>query len=101
MTGVRAVRLIESEAISLIKSQEVHPDIRLVLASVLFADGEGVSTYSKGQLQRWMASHGRRRASAWFVQARIDVLIEQGVLAPGSTPLELRSMVAYGQEEGQ
>lgn len=99
MSGTRTVHLIEADVIALAKSPELHPDMRLLLASVLFADGEGVSKFRKSQLQGWCASHGRRRASARFVQSRIDALIEQGVLAPGSTPTELRSMVAYGQEE--
>lgn len=98
MSGTRTVNVIDAEAIALMKSDDMHPDMRLMLASIVFADGEGVARFRKGQLQHWLARPGRRRAVAWFVQRRIDGLIEQGVLAEGSTPTELRSMIAYGTE---
>lgn len=97
--STRPVQMIDAEVIAIIKNPEVWSDVKLILASAHFADGEGISRFSKGQLARWLAMPGHRRAKAWFVESRIAALIEQGVLAPGSTPTELRSMVAYGQEE--
>lgn len=99
MSGTRAVNVIESEAVAFMKNSAVHPDLRIMLASIVFADSEGTTYLRKGQLQAWLAHPGHRRASSGFVRSRIDGLIEAGSLAEGSTPTELRSMVAYGQEE--
>ncbi|MGP9745963.1 hypothetical protein [Brachybacterium sp. AOP29-B2-41] len=98
MSGTRTVNVIESEAVAFMKNAAVHPDLRIMLASIVFADSEGITVLRKGQLPAWLAQPGRRRASSGFVRARIDGLIEAGALAEGSTPTELRSMVAYGTE---
>lgn len=98
MTGTVGVELIHAEAMRFIKNPAVHPDQRLVVASIRFADEEGVAHFKKGQIQQWLALPGRRRATAQFVNSRIEALIEVGALAPGSTATELRSMIAHCRE---
>ncbi|MGP9612233.1 hypothetical protein ACT3TE_03135 [Brachybacterium sp. AOP42-B2-9] len=100
MSGTRTVHLIEDDMIQILKSPDLHPDLTIALAAVLFADAEGIARMPQGQLRRWCARPGQngRKASDWFIRSRIDGLIETGVLAEGSTPTELRSMVAYGTE---
>lgn len=100
--GTVHVRLIWEDSTGLLKSkgdQRLHPDQKIMLAALLFADGEGIAKMGPEQLQRYCADRGPK-ASRAFVQGRIDHLIQCGVLAPGSTLTELRSMFgrsAYGE----
>ena len=103
--GTRHVRLITDEVMALLKDagrDRLTEDSKIVLASVLFADNEGVAHIEAGKLSRWCANPGFRRAGRGFLQRRIDHLVKGGALAPGSTPEELRSMVgraAYAEAE--
>lgn len=92
------VEVIHDEVMRFIKYSNAHPDQRILLASIRFADEEGVARFRKAQLQDWLAPPGRRRATASFVDRRIEALIEAGALAPGSTATELRSMIAHCRE---
>lgn len=77
-----------------------HPDVKILLATVLFADEEGVAKLGARRLRKWCARPGHRTASRGYVVGRIGRLIEAGVLAPGSTPTELRSMIGRRAEDG-
>lgn len=94
--GTTHVRLIRSEALAVLKGNgdvRLHPDQIIMLAALLFADEEGIAYMNPKSIQRWCARPGQYRASERYVQRRIDAMIDAGVLAPGSTPLELRSMI--------
>ena len=103
--GTVHVRLIEDEVMALLKdtgANRLHPDSKILLAAVLFADNEGVAHIEGGKLSRWCANPGSQRAGRGFLQRRIAHLVKVGALAPGSTPTELRSMVgraAYAEAE--
>lgn len=103
--GTVSVRLIWSEGIALLKKKgkgSLSVDSKIMLAALLFADDEGVAQMKPRQLARYCADWKNETASPAFLKRRIDALIEAGVLAPGSTPTELRSMIgrsAYGDAE--
>ncbi|UQN29582.1 hypothetical protein [Brachybacterium kimchii] len=95
------MELIADEAIYLLKgrgSENVHHDVKVALASVLFADSEGVATLSDRTLARWLGGDGRTKVPMREVRQSIDRLTEGGVLAPGSTPAKLYSMIARRAE---
>lgn len=103
--GSRHVRLILDECMDLLKDRgesRLNADAKILLAAILFADSEGVAHLEGGQLARWCGSPTYAKAGRSFLKRRIDFLIEVGLLAPGSTLVELRSMVgrsAYGEVE--
>lgn len=99
MSDTVQINVIESEVIAAMKSGHLHPDQIIVLSSIVFADGEGIARMPKDQLRRWCALPGQRRSTTGFIRARIAGLVTAGVLAQGSTPTELRSMIAYANEE--
>ncbi|MGP5362971.1 hypothetical protein [Brachybacterium tyrofermentans] len=102
MSGdIITIELIKSEALALLRPTEkarLHPATRLTLASILLADDEGVAVLKPKQAQRWCSSTPGGMAGLTFVRGQIDELIERGVLAPGSTELELRSMIGRRAE---
>lgn len=92
------ITLIRDEAMALLRGkgpESLHPTTKILLASVLFADSEGVAHLGSESLRRWCAGPDRRRASQAFIDRRIEELLAAGALAPGSTPKELISMLAY------
>lgn len=103
--GTVHVRLIEDECLALLENtgeDRISVDSKIILATVLLADGEGIAHLERGQLAHWCGDQRFKRASNRFLQKRIDHLVTVGVLAPGSTPTELRSMVgraAYAEAE--
>lgn len=97
-----AVELIYADALELLRdngANRLHPDSKILLAAVLFADEEGVANLNAGALAHWCKLPGRKRGSDRHVQQRIDVLVDVGVLAPGSTTTELRSMINRAAEQ--
>lgn len=68
-------------------------EVKIVLASLSSPDDEGVTRLREGDLAAWCAMPGKPPATDEFLQMRIDRLIRAGVLAPGSTPTELVSMI--------
>jgi hypothetical protein len=93
--------LIRDEAFPLLRdtgAQSLRPDSKIMLAIVMLADHEGVAYLTPEALRRWCAQPGKRRASQSFVNKRIRCLIDAGVLAPGSTATELRSMIGRRAE---
>lgn len=96
------VELLHDEIVAVLRSnrenERLHPASKIVLASILFADSEGVAHLNDNSLRRWCAEPGHQRASKPYLQRQINGLIEAGVLAPGSTPTELRSMLAHRVE---
>ena len=103
--GTVHVRLIWDDCIALLRNTGEHRisvDTKILLASVLFAYNEGITRMGPRQLRRYCGDQRRKMATTEFLQGRIDNLAEVGVLAPGSTPEELRSMIgraAYGDAE--
>ena len=103
--GTRHIRLITAECVALLKNTGVDRlsvDTKILLAAILFADDEGIAYIQSGKLSHWCGDQRFKRASNRFLQKRIDHLVTVGVLAPGSTPTELRSMVgraAYAEVE--
>lgn len=94
-------QIIVAEALAVLRDngeKRLHPGVKIALASIALADDEGVATMRPKQLQRWCGRSAQERAGAAFVDRQIEALIEAGVLAPGSTALELRSMLAYRAE---
>lgn len=92
------VQVLKAEVLEVLRAGVLRPEAVLLLASVAFADEEGIARMSINSLRRWCGKPDGQRASKRFIQARIDDLIAAGVLAPGSTPEELRSMTARRTE---
>lgn len=93
---VFTVDLIRYEVFELLKADgesRLHPSNKILLAVILLADNEGVATLRPKQLQRWCSSRPGGVAGLAFVRGQIAALVERGVLAPGRTELELRSMI--------
>lgn len=100
--GTVTVELIYADILGLLRdngADRPQTDIKILLATVMFADEEGVAHLNDGALAYWSRLPGRKRGSDQHVQRRIDVLIDAGVLAPGSTTTELRSMVGRAAEQ--
>lgn len=103
--GTVSVRLIWDDSVALLEKKgkgSLSVDSKIMLAALLFADDEGVAQMKPRQLARYCADWKNETASPTFLRRRIAALIEAGVLAPGSTPTELRSMIgrsAYGVTE--
>lgn len=103
--GTRHVRLITDECMAVLKDRgenRLNADSKIMLATVLFADDEGVAYIEPGKLALWCGDPGNARAGRSFLKRRINHLVKAGVLAPGSTPTELRSMIgraAYAEAE--
>lgn len=100
--GTVELSVIHDDMVELIRSRggpALGPESVIILASMLFVDEEGVATIREGSLRRWCRRPGRKEsATAEFVEGQIQKLIVAGALAPGSTPTELRSMVARAAE---
>lgn len=103
--GTVHVRLIEDECLALLENTSetrLNTDAKIMLATIMLADDEGVAHLEGGQLARWCGEPGYARAGRGFLSRRITYLTKVGVLAPGSRPTELRSMVgraAYAATE--
>lgn len=96
LPSVVGLQMISDETLRILRDHgegAPHSDLRIALASLLFADGEGVAHLEEGALRRWCSIDGKRMSTVSFVERRIGVLVEAGVLAPGSTPTEMRSMI--------
>lgn len=89
------VILLRDEVREVLRGQGtgLHPDVRITLAALQYADDEGVAVLSPNALSRWCRLPGSDGTSQWFLAQRIDHLTEVGILAPGSTARELRSMI--------
>lgn len=99
--NVAPVSVLHTEVLDVLRYTgpgRLHPGSKILLASMLFADNEGIAKLNENSLRRWCAEPGSTRASSGFLRRQIDFLTEAGVLAPGSTPTELRSMLAYRGE---
>jgi hypothetical protein len=97
LPDVIGVQLISEEVLELLRDQGpdcLHPDTKIVLAALMLADAEGVAVLRNRSLQRWCGRKPGEFASRGFIRSRIDYLVRAGLLAPGSSPGELRSMVA-------
>ena len=103
--GTVHVRLIEDECLALLENTSetrLNVDAKIMLATTMLADDEGVAHLEGGQLARWCGEPGYARAGRGFLSRRIKYLTTIGVLAPGSRPTELRSMIgraAYAEAE--
>lgn len=89
------VELIHDDALAVLRDRSgvLHPDTKILLASLLFSDDEGVAHVQARALGRWCALPGTSAARPEFLAQRVGVLTDGGLLAPGSTIQELRSMV--------
>lgn len=103
--GTRHIRLIQDDCLAALKDRgenRLNADSKILLASVLFVDDEGVAHIEPGKLALWCGDPGHARAGRSFLKRRINHLVKAGALAPGSTPTELRSMIgraAYAEAE--
>lgn len=99
------VELIYDEVLAQLRpaggDDQIGAEAKILLAVLLFADNEGVATLKPGALRHWCGRSRRSRASTEFVARRIQHLTDAGVLAPGSTETELRSMVGRKADENE
>ena len=103
--GTVHVRLIEDECLALLENTSnvrLSLDSKILLVVSMFADDEGVAYLEPGKLALWCGDQKHERAATSFLKRKIRKLIAVGLLAPGSTPEELRSMIgraAYAEAE--
>ncbi|MBK0332509.1 hypothetical protein I8D64_14000 [Brachybacterium sp. MASK1Z-5] len=101
LPDVVSCELITDEALVALRGvgqEGAHQDVKVAIASVLFADAEGVARLGDRTLARWLAGDGKTKVPMREVRQSIDRLTEGGVLAEGSTPTELYSMIGRRAE---
>jgi len=97
-TSVELIRHDILELLHNVEGERIGVEVKIILASLLSPDSEGVTRLREGELAAWCAMPGKGPATADFLQMRVDRLTRAGALAPGSTATELVSMIGRAAE---
>ncbi|MBK0330127.1 hypothetical protein I8D64_01750 [Brachybacterium sp. MASK1Z-5] len=94
------VELITDEVMALLRAkgpEALSDDAKIILASLLFADEEGIATFGSRTVPRWL-SPGEVQLTYPECRERVLHVIAAGALAPGSRRKQLRSMIGRRAE---